>query len=131
VSRRRTADIPRSLPAAARGNQAAAEPGISYNSWDAPDLTGRAMTADEFSDIFITQDAGEARLVLELLKSGGIDAVLFDAFASGSVAGFGPAIPARIAVPEGQKEAALEMLAAMRGTPGTEKEEQTGGEPSR
>jgi hypothetical protein len=56
-------------------------------------------------------------MVLDILKSAGMDAVLLDAFASGSVGGFGPAIPVRLAVPEPQEKAALELMEEMRGRP--------------
>jgi hypothetical protein len=72
------------------------------------------MSEKEFAEVFISQNGGEARLVLEILKSSGLDAVMFDDYASGSVAGFGPAIPARVVVPAGQEKAALEILAAMQ-----------------
>ena len=68
------------------------------------------MSKNGFAEVFISQNSVEAHLVLELLRSGGIAAVLFDNYASGSVAGFGPAIPVRVLVPAGQEKAALELL---------------------
>ena len=69
---------------------------------------------NELKDVFFSQNVSEAMMVLDILKSSGLDAVLLDAFASGSVGGFGPAIPVRVAVPEPQEKAALELLAAMQ-----------------
>lgn len=69
---------------------------------------------DELKDVFFSQNVSEAMMVLDILKSAGLDAVLLDAFASGSVGGFGPAIPVRVAVPEPQEKAALELLAALQ-----------------
>ncbi|MCX5785764.1 MAG: DUF2007 domain-containing protein [Elusimicrobia bacterium] len=72
------------------------------------------MPEKEFAEVFVSQDGGEARLVLEILKSSGLDAVMFDYYASGSVGGFGPAIPARVVVPADQEKTALEVIAAMQ-----------------
>lgn len=69
---------------------------------------------DELRDVFFSQNGSEAMMVLDILKSAGLDAVVLDAFASGSVGGFGPAIPVRVAVPEPQEKAALELLASMQ-----------------
>ena len=69
---------------------------------------------DELRDVFFSQNVSEAMMVLDILKSAGLDAVILDAYASGSVGGFGPAIPVRLAVPEPQEKAALELLAEMQ-----------------
>lgn len=72
------------------------------------------MKETEFADVFISQNVAEARMVLDILKSAGLDAVIFDAYASGALGGSGPAIPARVAVPEPQEKAALELMAEMQ-----------------
>ncbi len=72
------------------------------------------MEANELRDVFISQNVSEAMMVLDILKSSGLDAVILDAYACGSVGGFGPGIPARVAVPEPQEKAALELLAEMQ-----------------
>lgn len=72
------------------------------------------MKETQFANVFISQNVSEAMMVLDILKSAGLDAVIFDAYASGSVGGFGPAIPVRVAVPEPQEKAALELMAEMQ-----------------
>ena len=72
------------------------------------------MKETEFVDVYISQNVAEARMVLDILKTAGLEAVIFDAYASGSLGGCGPAIPARVAVPEPQEKAALELMAEMQ-----------------
>lgn len=72
------------------------------------------MEDNELRDVFISQNVSEAMMVLDILKSSGLDAVILDAYACGSVGGFGPAVPARVAVPERQEKAALELMAEMQ-----------------
>jgi hypothetical protein len=73
------------------------------------------MTDEKPVEVFISQNTGEARLVCQLLISRGLDAVILDAYASGSVGGFGPAIPSRVVVPPAQARAALEIIAGAAG----------------
>ncbi|MBI4801278.1 MAG: DUF2007 domain-containing protein [Elusimicrobia bacterium] len=68
------------------------------------------MIDDSFAVVFISQNSAEARLVQQLLEANGLDAMLLDEYASGSVAGFGPAIPVRVVVPPGQAEAARAII---------------------
>lgn len=72
------------------------------------------MKETQFADVYISQNVSEARMVLDILKNAGLDAAIFDAYTSGSLGGCGPAIPVRVAVPEPQEKAALELLAEMQ-----------------
>jgi len=72
------------------------------------------MKETQFVDVYVSQNVSEARMVLDILKSAGLEAAIFDAYSSGSVGGFGPAVPVRVVVPEPQEKAALELLAAMQ-----------------
>lgn len=54
----------------------------------------------------------EAHIIQQMLISEGLDAMLLDEYASGSVAGFGPAIPVRVVVPPEQEAAARALIAA-------------------
>ncbi|PKQ19295.1 MAG: hypothetical protein CVT66_10925 [Actinobacteria bacterium HGW-Actinobacteria-6] len=60
--------------------------------------------------IYQAQNSAEAEMLCGLLKSNGVKCVLLDRNASGMVAGFGPAIPVRLAVIPEDREKALEIL---------------------
>ncbi len=56
------------------------------------------------------QNSAEAEMLCGVLKSNGVKCVLLDRNASAMVAGFGPAIPVRLAVIAEDREKALEIL---------------------
>lgn len=68
------------------------------------------MPEKNFIEVFASQNGAEARIIQQMLQSEGINAMLLDEFASGSVAGFGPAIPVRVVVPPEQADAARAMI---------------------
>ncbi|MBU2575426.1 MAG: DUF2007 domain-containing protein [Elusimicrobia bacterium] len=68
------------------------------------------MTDKKFAEVFISQYSAEARMVRQMLESNGLDAMLLDEYANGSVGGFGPAIPVRVVVPPDQAEAARALI---------------------
>lgn len=56
------------------------------------------------------QNSAEAEMLCGVLRSNGVKCVLLDRNASGMVAGFGPAIPVRLAVVAEDREKAMEIL---------------------
>jgi len=71
-------------------------------------LTG--MEEKPLEVIYQAQNSAEAEMLCGVLKANGIECVLLDRNASGMVAGFGPAIPVRLAVVSEDREKALEIL---------------------
>lgn len=68
------------------------------------------MTDKNFVEVFSSQMGAEAQIVQQMLVSEGLDAMLLDEFASGSVAYFGPVIPIRVVVPPEQEAAARALI---------------------
>jgi hypothetical protein len=64
--------------------------------------------------IYEAQNSAEAELLCGVLKSNGIKCVLLDRNASAMVAGFGPAIPVRLAVIAEDREKAIELLRSFK-----------------
>jgi len=60
------------------------------------------------------QNSAEAEMLRGVLSSNGVKCVLLDRNASGMVAGFGPAIPVRLAVAAEDREKALEILESFK-----------------
>lgn len=60
--------------------------------------------------VYQAQNSAEAEMICGVLKSNGVKCVLLDRNASGMVAGFGPAIPVRLAVIAEDREKAIEIL---------------------
>ena len=68
------------------------------------------MTDKNLVEVFSSQIGAEAHIIQQMLVSEGLNALLLDEYASGSVAGFGPAIPVRVVVPPGQADAAKALI---------------------
>ncbi len=64
--------------------------------------------------IYEAQNSAEAEMLCGVLKSNGIKCVLLDRNASAMVAGFGPAIPVRLAVIAEDREKAIELLRSFK-----------------
>jgi len=64
--------------------------------------------------VYQAQNSAEAEMICGLLKSNGVKCVLLDRNASAMVAGFGPAIPVRLAVIAEDREKALEILKSFK-----------------
>jgi len=64
------------------------------------------MADKNFTEVFSSQIGAEAHIIQQMLVAEGLEALLLDEYASGSVAGFGPAIPVRVVVPPSQADAA-------------------------
>ena len=64
--------------------------------------------------IYEAQNSAEAEMLCGVLKSNGVKCVLLDRNASAMVAGFGPAIPVRLAVVAEDREKALEILKSFK-----------------
>ncbi len=60
--------------------------------------------------VYQAQNPAEAEMLCGVLESNGVKCVLLDRNASGMVAGFGPAIPVRLAVAAEDLKKAMEIL---------------------
>jgi len=68
------------------------------------------MQHEKLTVIFTSQNQAEARIIQGMLEASGISVIPLDDHSSGSVAGYGPAIPLRLAVPESQAQAARDII---------------------
>ena len=64
--------------------------------------------------VYQAQNSAEAEMICGVLKANGVKCVLLDRNASAMVAGFGPAIPVRLAVIAEDREKALEILKSFK-----------------
>jgi hypothetical protein len=64
--------------------------------------------------VYWAHNSAEAEMLCGVLGSNGVNCVLLDRNASGMVAGFGPAVPVRLAVAAEDREKALEILKSFK-----------------